>query len=320
MPERWVDSLVSVIVCVYNGSAHLGATIETVLSQTHSDFELIVVDDGSTDRSVELVKSYADHRVRLLRQENRGTAGALASGFSAARGEFVAFLDQDDLWTCDKLAAHLDWMRRRPEIDLTFSWFKYIDSAGNDIGLHSIRYQGTIDFRGLLEEFVIGATSNVVVRHAALQRAGGVEESIPRLYDLDLCLRVARLTPHNIEALPRDLMFYRRHSAQITRDVSSIEKEWDLVLDRMRQLSRNDVEAVENRARSNLNRYLARLEYERHSYHQALKYVAKGFRSAPVLFLADRRNWLTSAACLSGAVLPRELHMKMERLAGLRRP
>ena len=99
---------------------YLGATIETVIAQTCGEWELIVLDDGSSDGSADVVRRYRDPRIRLLQQANRSPAGALAAGLKEARGESVAFLDQDDLWARDKLAAHLGRMRARPELALTF--------------------------------------------------------------------------------------------------------------------------------------------------------------------------------------------------------
>src|SRR5580658_5610625 len=166
--------LVSVVVCVHNGERFLGATIDSVLAQSWSAFELIVVDDGSADSSVGLVRAYRDPRLRLIVQTNQGAAAALATGIREARGEYIALLDQDDLWDPGKLAAHLSLHRQRPEVDLTFSWFQLIDETGRLIGAHSRRYRGSVDFGYLLEDFVIAASSNVVARRAAIEKAGGI--------------------------------------------------------------------------------------------------------------------------------------------------
>jgi len=312
------EPLVSVIVCVYNGEEFLGAALDSVFAQTHRDFELIVVDDGSTDGSAAVVGKYVDPRLRLLGQENRGTARALEVGLQTARGEYVAFLDQDDLWEKDKLAVHMEWMRRRPVIDLTFSWFRYVDRLGRGIGLHSKRHRGTIDFRALLTDFVIGATSNVVARRAAIEKAGGIDPAFPRMYDLDLFLRIALLARNNIEAVPAELMLYRRHSMQITRDFTTLEREWERVVEKMARLA-PEAAAVEDHARSNASRFFARLAYEHGDYGQAMRYVGRGFRWSPARFLADPRNWLTGAACFAGLVLTPRLHRGLERVAGLRR-
>jgi len=171
----------------------------------------------------------------------------------------------------------------------------------------------------LLTDFAIGATSNVVVRRAAIGKAGGVDPAFPRMYDLDLFLRIALLAPYNIEAVTAELMRYRRHGAQITYDYGTLEEEWERVVGKMARLAPDEVAAVEGRARANASRYFARLAYETGDYGRAFRYVARGFQCAPARFLADPRNWSTGAACMAGLALPPRLHKALERLAGLHR-
>jgi glycosyltransferase involved in cell wall biosynthesis len=310
---------VSVVLCLYNGERFLTATLNSLFQQSYSDFELIVVDDGSIDRSTEIVERNSDSRIRLIRQQRQGAAAALDAGLQAARGEYIALLDQDDLWMKDKLANHIETHRKHPEIDITFSWFRVINDDGHEIGLHSNRFRGTIDFRDLLVDFVIGASSNVVVRKSAIERSGGVDRTLPRLYDLDLCVRVAMLAPRNILAISQDLMLYRRHSLQITRDLTSLELEWERTLRKYEGLALDDFQQLARRANSNMNRYFAALSYEERSYRRALEFLKKGWRDSASHFLIDRRNWLTLSACLSGLLLPVSIHQRLERLAGLHR-
>lgn len=243
------------------------------------------MDDGSTDGSAHLVESRHDSRVRLIRQDQQGAAGALDTAWHAARGEFIALLDQDDLWTKDKLAIHIETHRRYREIDLTFSWFRVITQTGREIGLHSKRHRGTVDFQDLLEDFVIGASSNVVMRRSAVERAGGIDRTLPALYDLDLCLRVARLASYNVMAISQDLMFYRRHETQISRDLTTLEREWEQALRKFEALAPNEFQRVGGHARSNMDRYFASLAYEECGYARALQYLKKGCRQSLAIFL-----------------------------------
>ncbi len=310
--------LVSVIVCVYNGEPFLPAAIHSAFEQLLSDFEIVAVDDGSTDRSASLLASYGDPRLRVLRQRNQGSAAALEAGLEAARGEYVALLDQDDVWKPDFLAAHVDLLKSKPGVDLTFSWFQVIDGMGREIGVPSNRYRGAIDFEGLLADFVIGASSNVMMRRDAIARAGGVDPALPRLYDMDLCLRVALLAPRNVEAIPRDLMQYRRHKTQISRDVPALEREWEWMLEKLRVLAPREAGRAANRGCSNMNRYFARLAYGERNYGRGLGFLARACRQTPAHFVCDSRNWLTGAACLSGLIVPARLQRKLERIAGLK--
>lgn len=311
---------VSVILSLYNGETFLAATLDSALTQTYHDFELIVVDDGSTDHSGEVLARYRDPRLRILRQENTGPAGALQTGLRAATGKYVSFLDQDDLWETAYLAAHAGFLDQHPDIEATFSWFRMIDEQGRENGLHSHRYRGSIGFSALLADFVIGANSNLVFRRAAIDRAGGIDASLRYVFNVDLCLRVALLSPHpNIAAISRDLMSYRQHGTQLSRSHSQMRNEWLHMFEKIRSLSPGEMAAVEPFALANLNRYVARLLYQDGLYGDALRMLAAGFRKARLRFLADRRSWLIGCASVCGLLLPGDIHQWLERAFGYRR-
>lgn len=309
---------VTVLICVHNAEDFLRETLDSVFAQTHRDFEVIAVDDGSTDRSAELLRSCRDPRLRVVRQPNGGAPAAMNAGLRIAQGAYVALLDHDDVWAPEYLAAHVELLDQSPTIDLSFSWFQVIDQDGVEIGVHSTRHHGTLEYRELLADFVIGATSNVVVRRKALEQAGLADESLPRLYDAELFLRVALLRRANMLAIPRDLMYYRWHRNQISRDLNGLIREHSKLLDKVARLSPADFDAVGSVARSNIRRYLARSAYECSQYRTGLRLLRTSFTTAPANFLKDSRHWWTLAACLSGQLLPRPIHRRLERLAGLR--
>lgn len=116
----------SIITPVFNAGVYLVRTVESALRQSYSDFELILVDDDSTDDAIEGVLRLRDPRIRVLRQANQGAPSACNSGLKASRGAYIAFLDQDDLWSAELLARHLETFCRHPEVDLTFTWMARI--------------------------------------------------------------------------------------------------------------------------------------------------------------------------------------------------
>src|SRR5208337_189042 len=132
----------SIITPVFNAGVYLVRAVESALRQTYSDFELIIVDDGSTDGAIDGVLRLRDPRIRVLRQANHGAPSASNSGLNASRGAYIAFLDQDDLWSPEKLARHLETFRRHPEVDLTFTWVARIGELDQDLGLPVREWRG----------------------------------------------------------------------------------------------------------------------------------------------------------------------------------
>lgn len=126
--------MVSIITPCYNGERYIAETIESVLGQTYADWELIVVDDGSRDRTAEIAAEYAarDQRIQLLRQANAGTAAARNNGMRIARGRYIALLDADDVWDRDFLARQLSFMREKDAVCVCCS-YRHIDEKSNEI-------------------------------------------------------------------------------------------------------------------------------------------------------------------------------------------
>lgn len=122
--------LVSVIIPVYNGEAYLAQTIKTVINQTYSAIEIIIVDDGSTDKSKEIASSYS--QVRYIYQENQGVAAARNTGIFQSNGEYIALLDQDDLWTSNKLELQVKYLTSHPDISYVLGQQKIFLESGTE--------------------------------------------------------------------------------------------------------------------------------------------------------------------------------------------
>jgi glycosyltransferase involved in cell wall biosynthesis len=212
---------VTVIMPAYNRAAYLREAIDSVLAQTLSDLELIVVDDGSTDETAALLAAVGDARLRCLRQEHRGVSAAVNRGLRAARGEYIARLDSDDVWfpeTLQTLAAVLD---ARPEIGAVYAKGQAMTAGGKPLprtnGLPQ-RFEGD-SLRSLLyEDF----TCNIVTlaRRSCFERAGEYDESLPANEDWDMWLRIAE---HDRFAfVDRILARFRLHEGNMTGPTSPL--------------------------------------------------------------------------------------------------
>jgi glycosyltransferase involved in cell wall biosynthesis len=309
---------VTVVVCAYNARPFITDTITSVLRQTWCDFDLVVVDDGSTDGTVEVLESIGDSRLRILRQRNGGAAVALNAGIEAGRGEYVAVLDHDDLWLPTKLARHVEFLEGHPEVDLTFSWSGLISETGKRLALHSQRHVGPVSFSELLTDFVIGPTSSVVMRRSVLASTGLCDPALARYYDMDLFLRIALVRPANSHAIPEELTLYRRHEGQLSSDWRAMQQDWARLLNKARALAPAATTALADVADANMHRYFAYLAYERREYGAALSVLRRAFRRGHPGSLADLRNLRVGVACLAGLVLPAAIHRRLEALARLR--
>jgi glycosyltransferase involved in cell wall biosynthesis len=129
-PELTADPKITVLLDNYNYARFLGTAIESVLSQTYENFELIIVDDGSTDSSRQVISSYKDSRIVPVLQENGGQGAAFKAGISRASGEYIAFLDSDDAWDQDKLEACVAVLKSDSDIVLLNHGFRYVDAEG----------------------------------------------------------------------------------------------------------------------------------------------------------------------------------------------
>ena len=184
------ELLVSVVIPVFNRAHTLRRAIDSVRMQDVAAWELIVVDDGSTDPSVSLVQSYGDPRIRLLRHEtNRGAAAARNTGVQAARGRYIAFLDSDDEWLPGKLRTQLDALEGRPEAPqaLCTGFLLHREKTGR----RSKRWpqaDGTW-FETMLDGCYVSPGSTLMVRRDCFTAVGPLDETLPRLEDWDWLLR-----------------------------------------------------------------------------------------------------------------------------------
>lgn len=183
---------VTVIIPTYNRARLLARALDSVVAQTFDDFEVLVVDDGSTDDTEETVAAYADRRIRYLRQpQNAGVAAARNRGLRESRGELIAFLDSDDEWFRQKLARQVARFRDLPShVGLLYGGVENEDGRGGR-RIQTPRYRGNV-YLELLVHNVIHGTSGVMIRRHVVASAGFFDEGIPAIEDYDYWVRIAR--------------------------------------------------------------------------------------------------------------------------------
>ncbi len=197
------NPLVSVIIPVYNGARYLGAALESVFAQTYREFEVIVVDDGSTDESGVIAQGFSD--VRYLQQTNQGVAAARNHGLEAARGEFFAFLDQDDLWTPDKLKLQVEYLLSHPDVGYTLTQQKYFLDPG---GTLPTWFRKEL-FDSVHTGWVLGT---LVVRRTIFEQVGNFATGYSAANDSDWFFR-AKAAGIPMAVMPELLLLKRIHDA-----------------------------------------------------------------------------------------------------------
>lgn len=222
-----ISGLVSVVIPAYNVGRHIAEAIDSVLAQDYPQVEILVVDDGSKDDTAALVAA-GYPQVTLIRKANGGAATARNAGIRAARGEFVAFLDADDIWLPGKLTAQLDDLRAHPEVAMNCTGFsQWVSDAGGvfpdplavvpgqaDIPADAIdrELSGWIYHKLLLRNFVW--TTTVVMRRSLIDKIGLYDESFRLGQDYEYFLRASRET--EIHRLSRAYALYRQHPGSAT--------------------------------------------------------------------------------------------------------
>lgn len=199
---------------VYNRERYVGAAIESVLNQTLTDFELLVWDDGSKDKSLNIATHYAklDPRVRVIAAKHRGVAPALKAAFAATTGIYIGSVDSDDLLVpeaLEKTAAILDTYA---EIGLVYTDYQLIDENGQDGGLGNTCHTPYSKDRLLIDFMTFHFR---LLRRSVYEQIGGINESFKQAEDYDLCLRLSEVTA--VRHLCQSLYYHRRHPGNITR-------------------------------------------------------------------------------------------------------
>jgi len=210
--------LVSVIVPAYNAARYVGQAVESALSQTHGNTEVILVDDGSDDNTSEVVAPYLD-RIRYVRQENSGVYAARNAGTRISRGDYVAFLDADDVWETGKLAAQVDVMEKQPEYGAVHTDTSTIDREGRLIR-RSVNSRRQSKNGMVFEEFfeqnmAVILLSTVLIRRECFEALGDFDERFPMVTDYGFFLELAFRYP--IGYIPESLVRYRMTPGSLSR-------------------------------------------------------------------------------------------------------
>jgi glycosyltransferase involved in cell wall biosynthesis len=283
---------VSVIIPAYNGANYIQQAIESVLTQTYQNWELIIIDDGSTDNTRQIVQQYGD-QLRYFSQENQGVAAARNRGILEAKGEFIAFLDQDDWFLADKLAAQVAGFDAQPSLGLVHSGWQIVNQTGAaiyDMELWHSLPDLSLAAWVLWKPVFLGA---MMFRRSWLEFAGGFNCRYHQAPDVDLVLRLA-VMGCKAAWVNQKTVFYRQHQDNASLNTLLQVRECQTILDRLFALPNltDEIRALEHQARYNNLVWSAWRLYYTGKLADMASYLEKSLSMTPCSRTETVLNWI----------------------------
>jgi glycosyltransferase involved in cell wall biosynthesis len=278
MPLGKIMPAVSVIIPTYNRAKLLGRAIQSILAQTYQDFELIIVDDGSTDDTESLVKSFNSEKIRYIRhKKNRGASAARNTGIRSAKGEYIALQDSDDEWMPEKLEKQMRaFATAPPEVGVVYTGFyiiannkkKYMPSA-------SITPKDGNIFSSIIKGEYLVSPQTIVVKRECFERAGMFDEHFPAMEDWEMSLRLSR--HYHFKYINEPLVLYSLQPDSISRNKSALTKSYKMILERYFEDIRQDKRLL---AKHYLR--LGHFLYSNGELRQGKDYFARSIKAYPL--------------------------------------
>lgn len=298
----------SIIVPAFNASATIAETLKSLQDQSFQDFEVIVVNDGSTDHTVDVVQPFLrDNRFHVVDQPNRGLAGARNNGIANASGYYIGFCDSDDLWVADKLARHILHLDMSPDVGLSYAGSILIDDEGQPLGLKQTPRLHSITAAEVFKRNPVGNGSVAVFRRAALMdiaytpqkdrpRQWFFDETFRQSEDIECWLRLALTTDWEIEGILGHLTKYRIACGGLSANTNKQLASWNRVVEKLRPLNPAFFANHEPAARAYQLRYLARRAVSAGDGFKAGKYAHEFLKASLRPLFEEPMKTLTTLA------------------------
>lgn len=297
---------VSVVIPTYNSGRFIAETIQSALDQSYGKFELIIIDDGSTDNTAAVCSNFRDERVRYIYQPNSGVSCARNAGIAVARGEFIGFLDSDDIWHPDKVAAHVGHFDSDPTIGVSYSACRFIAADGTkmtsgyrpkmsnvsaaDVFCRNPLAGGSAGFfrREIFEDIVEPRSGD--------GRQDYFDVGSSHCEDHQSWLRMAIHSELRFEGVDRELTYYRIHDAGQSANIEKMHQGWKAVDALVRELA-PDLHARHSKlANAFQMRYFARRLIARGDARQAMTYLRLMHEQTPGIYLTEPLKTVSSLA------------------------
>lgn len=274
---------VSVIIPAFNAMPHLPQTIESVLQQTFNDFEILIIDDASTDSTVEWISQIKDHRIHLIQQtKNQGPNAARNLGINSAKGDYIAFLDADDIWEPAKLFKQVEILERDTHISLIYTSATIINEKGQATGrVFMARKEGDV-WESLIQGNFVDCPSSVIVRRDCFNRVGLFDVNFRCFEDWEMWIRIAKT--YKFAAIGEPLVKFRMVANSNSKNYHLMETSFYQVIDKVFESESAELLPLKERSCSHANIVLAwkALQSKDRNIAQASKYKHLAFKDYPL--------------------------------------
>ena len=304
---------VSVVIPAYNAVDYLIKTLENVFDQTFTDFEVIVIDDGSSDRTIESISNLTNPNLKIVRQANQGVAVARNKGIELASGEYIAFLDSDDLWHPTKLEKQVQCLDTNPEVGLVNTWIKNIDEHGNELSIvQAPEVEGNV-WNQIIEENIILCGSIPMIRRSCFEKVGVFDFELLSAEDWDMWIRLA--AKYSFALVKEPLVLYRQHLKSKSRNLDKHLHYRLKIIDKTFQSVPPQLQYLKDRAYGRAYLSIAWKPLMQQDYQATNAYRKQAINYFPELRESDNYRRLTLVT-LAKQYLGNEIYTGLKSLAG----
>ncbi|WP_293347673.1 MULTISPECIES: glycosyltransferase family A protein [unclassified Microcoleus] len=301
--------LISVIIPAYNAEEFIAQTLESVLSQTYQNIEILVVDDGSTDTTAEIIKSFAqkDRRITLLQQQNAGVAVARNLAYLHSKGEHIAPIDADDIWYPQNLEKQVECLTKSESfVGVVYSWSLDINEEGLLTGgFYNSTIEGSVH-DALVYKYFIGNASSSLIRRACFEKFGGYNckfklENAQGCEDWELHLRIAQY--YQFKVVPEYLVGYRQIASSMSCNYAAMAKGHSLIMADVRRYHSKVPEKVYCWSSSNFYIYLAVKSNRNGNYRSTLLWLYRALKEDFLMVLLRHNLYLLAIESMLKMIL-----------------
>lgn len=319
---------VSVVVPVYGVEKFIAATLKSILDQTYQNLEILIIDDASPDKSIEICQQFSDPRIRIISQANRGLAGARNTGIRNATGEYIALLDGDDLWMPKKVEKHIQHLETNPKVGISFSRSAFIDAEGKDLESYQMPKLAGISPPDLLLGNPVGNGSSPVIRREVFKEIEFIEnrygaeesfyfdESFRQTEDIECWMRMALTTEWEFAGIPDALTLYRVNSGGLSANLLKQFEAYKRVLAKIQTYAPEFITEWEKPAIAYNLQYLARTAVRLKDGKMTVNLLNQALSAyGRILLEQPRRVILTGIAGYLLWLLPPAFYQQIDQLA-----